>query len=142
MKNITKIFVFLLLCGCSAIKKEIVDCPKLTSPKEASETIVKSENNMPVYIGIRGVQSYCTSNKKDTNIELSVNIRAIRKDTNAEDYVPVNISIVALDNAKKEYERDSYSYSQFMLKNSRMVDRATQFNLNVPRDGEILIGIK
>jgi len=142
MNKLVKIFIFLLLSGCSAIKKEVIDCPKLTSFKEVAEVVVKSEKNIPVYIGIRGVQTYCTDNNNDVNMELSINIRAIRKDTSIEDYVPVNISVVSLDASKNEYERDDFSYSQFMLKNSRIVDRSTQFNLSVPKGGEVLLGIK
>ena len=104
--------------------------------------MVKSENNFPVYIGIRGVQTYCTDDDKDIDMEISVNIRAIRNDISIEDYVPVNISVVSLDLGNNEYQRDDFSYSQFMLKNSRVVDRATKFNLDVPKGGSVLIGIK
>jgi hypothetical protein len=142
MNKLVKIFMFLLLSSCSAIKKEIIDCPKLTSFKEVAEVVVKSEKNIPVYIGIRGVQTYCTNNNNNIDMELSINIRAIRKDTSIEDYVPVNISVVSLDASENEYERDDFSYSQFMLKNSRVVDRLTQFNLSVPKGGEVLLGIK
>jgi len=134
--------MFLLLSGCAVIEKEKIDCPKFTSFREAAEVVVKSENNFPVYIGIRGVQTYCTDNVKDIEMELSVNIRAIRNDISIEDYVPVNISVVSLDLGNNEYQRDDFSYSQFMLKNSRIVDRVTKFNLNVPKGGRVLIGIK
>ena len=142
MNKLIKIFMFLLLSGCAVIEKEKIDCPKFTSFREAAEVVVKSENNFPVYIGIRGVQTYCTDNVKDIEMELSVNIRAIRNDISIEDYVPVNISVVSLDLGNNEYQRDDFSYSQFMLKNSRIVDRVTKFNLNVPKGGRVLIGIK
>ena len=142
MNKLIKIFMFLLSSGCAVIEKEKVNCPKFTSFREVAEVVVKSENNFPIYIGIRGVQTYCTDNDKDIDMELSVNIRAIRNDISIEDYVPVNISVVSLDLANNEYERDDFSYSQFMLKNSRIVDRATKFNLNVPKGGRVLIGIK
>ena len=142
MNKLIKIFMFLLLSGCAVIEKEKIDCPKFTSFREAAEVVVKSENNFPIYIGIRGVQTYCTNNEKYIDMVLSVNIRAIRNDISIEDYVPVNISVVSLDLANNEYERDDFSYSQFMLKNSRIVDRATKFNLNVPKGGRVLIGIK
>ena len=142
MNKLIKILIFLFLSGCAVIEKEIIDCPKFTSFREAAEVVVKSENNFPVYIGIRGVQTYCTIDDKHIDMELSVNIRAIRNDISIEDYVPVNISVVSLDLANNEYERDDFSYAQFMLKNSRIVDRATKFNLNVPKGGSVLIGIK
>ena len=104
--------------------------------------MVKSDKNIPIYIGIRGVKAYCTVNNDEINIELTINVRAIRRQTSIEDEVPVIISVVSLDNMDNEYQRDSFSYSQFMLKNSRVVDRKTEFDLNVPQGGKILIGIK
>ena len=55
------IFPFLLMfSGCSTFKQEAVNCPNLTSPKSAAEIIAKSENKSPVYIGIRGITTYCS----------------------------------------------------------------------------------
>ena len=87
------IILFLFFNGCSTFKKDVVECPKLISPKKASEIVVNSESNLPVYIGFRGVQKFCFKDGNDIQMELSVNIRAIRNDTTEEDYVPVNISV-------------------------------------------------
>ena len=75
-------------------------------------------------------------------MQLSVNIRAIRNDTTQDDYVPVNISIVSIDTNEKEFDRDEFNYSQFLLKGSKIVDRATTFKLKVPSGGQVLLGIK
>ena len=137
------IILFLAFKGCSTFKKEIVECPKLISPKKAAEIVVYSENNFPIYLGFRGVQTSCF---KDTDgsieMELSVNIRAIRNDTTNDDYVPVNISVVSTDINEKVFDRDEFSYSQFLLKGSKIIDRATTFDLKVPIGGEVLLGIK
>ena len=71
-----------------------------------------------------------------------VNIRAIRNDVTNEDYVPVNISVVSVDLNEKEFDRDEFNYSQFLLKGSKIVDRATTFDLKVPSGGKVLLGIK
>ena len=133
---------FLILNGCTSFKKDFVDCPKVISPKKAAEIIVKSENKLPVYIGFRGIDSYCTKDDDNIEMEISVNVRAIRKDTKIEDFVPVNISIVSTDLNNKEYERDSYSYSQFLLKGSKIVDRATIFNIKIPNGGKVYLGLR
>ena len=133
---------FLILIGCTSFKKDFVDCPKVISPKKAAEIIVKSENKLPVYIGFRGIDSYCTKDDDNIEMEISVNVRAIRKDTKIEDFVPVNISIVSTDLNNKEYERDSYSYSQFLLKGSKIVDRATIFDIKIPNGGKVYLGLR
>jgi len=136
------IILFLILNSCSTFKKEVVECPKLISPKKAAETVVNSESNLSVYLGIRGVQKFCFKDGDDIKMELSVNIRAIRNDTTEEDYVPVNIIVVSVDLNKKEFDRDEFNYSQFLLKGSKIVDRATTFDLKVPTGGQVFLGVK
>jgi|TARA_E500000178_G_C16527413_1_gene532868 hypothetical protein len=136
------IISFLFFNGCSTFKKEVVECPKLISPKKAAEIVVNSESNLPVYLGFRGVKKFCFKDGNDIQMELSVNIRAIRNDTTKEDYVPVNISVVSIDLNEKEFDRDEFNYSQFLLKGSKKVDRATTFELKVPAGGQVLLGIK
>ena len=137
------IFPFLLiLTGCSTLKQEVVDCPKLTSPKSAAEIFVNSENNIPVYIGIRGVQTYCSKSSNHIEMDVSVNIRAIRKDVTKDDYAPLKISIVSVDKYNKEYDRDELSYSQFLLIGNKIIDRRTDLNLDIPKKGKVYLGIK
>ncbi len=136
------IISFLFFNGCSTFKKEVVECPKLISPKKAAEIVVNSESNLPVYLGFRGVKKFCFKDGNDIQMELSVNIRAIRNDTTKEDYVPVNISVVSIDLNEKEFDRDEFNYSQFLLKGSKKVDRVTTFELKVPAGGQVLLGIK
>ena len=136
------IISFLFLYGCSTFKKNVVGCPQLIAPKKAAEIVVNSEASSPVYLGFRGVQKFCFKDGDDIEMELSVNVRAIRNDTTKEDYVPVNISVVSLDLNEKEFDRDEFNYSQFLLKGSKIVDRATTFDLKVPSGGKVLLGIK
>ena len=142
MFRVFTIISFLFLYGCSTFKKDVVECPKLIAPKKAAEIVVNSEGNSPVYLGFRGVQKFCFKDGDDIQMELSVNIRAIRNDTTKEDYVPVNISVVSVDLNEKEFDRDEFNYSQFLLKGSKIVDRATTFELKVPAGGQVLLGIK
>ncbi|MDG1882276.1 MAG: hypothetical protein P8J21_01135 [Alphaproteobacteria bacterium] len=137
------IFPFLLMfSGCSTFKQEAVDCPNLTSPKSAAEITAKSENNIPVYVGIRGITTYCLKGLQNIEMDVSVNIRAIRTDITIDDYVPLKLSIVSVDKDYNEYDRDELSYSQFLLLGSKTVDRKTELNLDVPKDGEVFLGIK
>ena len=135
-------FSFFLLSSCSTLKKEVVTCPNTSSPKGAEEILVQSENELPVYMGLRGVKLYCTSNGSDVDMEASVNIRAIRNNIDDDDYVPITITVVSVDTNNKEYDRDEFSYSQFVLKGNKIVERSTNMNLNVPSNGRVYIGIK
>lgn len=142
MNKIFILILFLILNSCSTFEKEKVECPKLISPKKVAEIIANSENNRPVYIGFRGVETFCFKDGNNIDMEILVNIRAIRNDTTIEDYVPVNIMIVSMDLNEKEFDRDEFNYSHFLLKGSKMVDRVTTFDLTVPNGGHVLLGIK
>ena len=142
MIRVFVIISFLFFNGCSTFKKDVIECPKLIAPKKAAEIVVNSESNSPVYLGFRGVQKFCFRDGDDIQMELSVNIRAIRNDVTNEDYVPVNISVVSVDLNEKEFDRDEFNYSQFLLKGSKIVDRATTLDLKVPSGGKVLLGIK
>ena len=37
---------------------------------------------------------------------------------------------------------ETINYSQFLLKNNKIIDKSTKFNLIVPEGGEVLLGIK
>ena len=140
-----KLFIFpflLIFAGCSTFKKEVVDCPKLTSPKTATEILVNSKNNLLVYIGIRGVQTYCLKASNHIEMDVSVNIRAIRKDITSDDYAALRLSVVSVDKNNKEYDRDELSYNQFLLIGSKRVDRKTNLRLDVPSNGQVYLGIK
>ena len=142
MIKIFIIILFLFFNGCSTFKKDAVECPRLISPKKASEIVVNSKNNLPIYIGLRGVQRFCFKDGDHIQMELAVNIRAIRNDTTKEDYVPVNIAVVSIDSNEKEFDRDKFNYSQFLLQGSKIVDRTTTFDLKVPIGGLVFLGIK
>ena len=138
----TLIPVLFFLNSCTTFEREVVDCPKLSSPKNAAEVIVNSENNLPVYLGFRGVELLRLKNDNYISMKASVNVRAIRKNFMLEDYVPVKLSIVSVDSNKKEYDRDDFFYSQFLLKGSKIVDRKTDLDLDIPNGGEVFLGVK
>ena len=133
---------FFLLSSCSTLEKEVVTCPNTSSPKGAEEIVVKSENGLPVYMGLRGVELYCTNSGTDIDMEASVNIRALRNNIIDDDYVSITISIVSVDINNKEYDRDEFSYSQFMLKGNKIIERSTNMGIDVPKNGKVYIGIR
>ena len=133
---------FFLLSSCSTLEKEVVTCPNTSSPKGSEEIVVKSENGLPVYMGLRGVELYCTNSGTDIDMEASVNIRALRNNIIDDDYVPITISLVSVDINNKEYDRDEFSYSQFLLKGNKIIERSTNMGIDVPKNGKVYIGIR
>ena len=134
--------LLIVLSSCSTLKKEVVNCPSITSPKGTEEIIVNSQNNLPVYIGFRGIELTCVKNGSYIDMEAVVNIRSIRNNINEDDYAPIKISLVSIDDSNKEYDRDDFKYSQFLLNGKRIIDRITKMNVEVPNKGKVLIGIK
>ena len=134
--------LLIVLSSCSTFKKEVVNCPSITSPKGTEEIIVNSQNNLPVYIGFRGIELTCVKNGSYIDMEAIVNIRSIRNNINEDDYAPIKISLVSIDDSNKEYDRDDFKYSQFLLNGRRIIDRITKMNVEVPNKGKVLIGIK
>ena len=105
----------------------------MIAPKKAAEIVVNSESNLPVYVGIRGVQKFCFKDGENIQMELSVNIRAIRKDTTEEDYVPVNISVVSIDLNENEFVKEisptdvnGEKISKNMISNMRNILKSIQ----------------
>ena len=133
---------FFLLSSCSTLEKEVVTCPNTSSPKGGEEIVVKSENGFPIYMGLRGVELYCTNSGTDIDMEASVNIRALRNNIIDDDYVPITISLVSVDINNKEYDRDEFSYSQFLLKGNKIIERSTNMGIDVPKNGKVYIGIR
>ena len=134
--------LLIVLGGCSTFKKEVVNCPLTTSPKGTEEIIANSQNNLPVYIGFRGIELICVKNGSYIDMEAVVNIRSIRNNINEDDYAPIKISLVSINDNNEEYDRDDFQYSQFLLKGKRIIDRITKMNIEVPIKGKVLIGIK
>ena len=72
----------------------------------------------------------------------SILVRSIRNNIKDDDYVPIIISLVSIDKENKEYDRDQFSYSQFLLNNNKTIDRKTKMNVDVPFNGKVYIGLK
>ena len=49
---------------------------------------------------------------------------------------------ISVDSNEKKFDRDEFNYSQFLLKGSKIVDRATTFDLKVPAGGQVFLGVK
>ena len=143
MKKII-LFLFLIVSNCSYFDNtsKVVICPKLTSPKGTEEILLISKNNIKTYIGFRGIKSICYKmNNDDINMKLEVNLRAIRKNTQLDDYLPVTLALVSINDKGKESDRDEISFEFFLRSNRKLIERATLMEVIIPKKGQALLGI-
>jgi hypothetical protein len=49
---------------------------------------------------------------------------------------------VSVDENNNEYDRDELSYSQFLLIGNKIIDRTTELNIDIPKDGKVYLGIQ
>ncbi len=144
-----KIYIFLFLLfisNCSSVIEEYVyggktNCPNITSPKGSEELIVTTEKNLGVYIGFRGIKTKCLLNGSLIKLDLEVNVRSIREQIEFDDNLPINLSLVSMNKNKKVFERDDLSLSIFLKKGSKIIDRSTKMSVNVPINGQVLLGL-
>ncbi len=141
------IFLFLLfLTNCTTVVEEYVyggktDCPNITSPKGSEELVVKTEKDLRIYIGFRGIKTKCLLNRSLIKMDLEVNIRSIRNQIEFDDSVPINLSLVSTDKNEKVFERDDLSLNIFLKQGIKTIDRSTKMSVNVPLNGRVLLGL-
>ena len=144
-----KIYIFLFLLvftNCTSVVEDYVyggktNCPNLSSPKGSEELVVKTENNIVAYVGFRGIKTKCLLNRSLIKIDLEVNIRTIRNQIEFDDSLPINLSLVSTDINKNVFERDDLNLNIFLKKGSKIIDRSTKMSVNVPMNGEVLLGL-
>ena len=149
MKKINILFFIIFFSGCSNVtnvydktfKDEIVTCPDISSPKSTSELIINSENNIESYIGFRGISKKCFVKKNEITMYLTVNVRSIRKVYKNDDYIPIKIFLVSVDENGKEYDRNNINFKMFLKSGSKIVDRETDMKIYVPKNGVSYIGL-
>ena len=143
MRKIFILFLFFIVTNCSSfnITSNEAICPKLTSPKGAEEILLKSRNGVETYIGFRGIKTKCYKAGSSIKMTLEVNIRAIRKNINSDDYLPITLALVSINEKRSESDRDEISFDFFLRSKSRLIERVTKMKVIIPKNGEALIGI-
>ncbi len=143
MKKII-LFLFLILSNCSSFDNtsKVVICPKLTSPKGSEEILLMSKNNVETYIGFRGIKSICYKmNNDEIKMRLEVNLRTIRKNTKLDDYLPVTLALVSINDKKIESDRDEISFEFYLRSNRKLIERKTLMEVLIPKKGQALLGL-
>ena len=71
----------------------------------------------------------------------SNHLTAFFSDYKIDDNIEITLSLVSIDENKKEYDREDFESKFFLKENSKIVDRATEMSVEVPKTGSVLIGL-
>ena len=147
MKKICVLLFLICFSSCSSLDvigvldKEEIPCPKITSPSGSEELIINTMNKVKAYIGLRGINTKCFVKNSLITMDLEVNVRVIRRDYKIDDNIEITLSLVSIDENKKEYDREDFESKFFLKENSKIVERATEMSVEVPKTGSVLIGL-
>ena len=146
------LFVF-IMTGCSIVKnnisninqvffKEEVICPNISTPDGSGELVAISEtNNNTSYVGFRGIKKKCFLSDNKIIMNLVVNLRSVRNNFQNDDLIKLKISLVSTTGNDIEFDRDDFELSFFLKSGSQIVERETNMNVVIPKDGKAYIGI-
>ena len=122
--------------------KDEVSCPIISTPKGAAELVAISEtNNNNSYIGFRGIKKNCFSNDDKIKMNLVVNLRSIRNNFQNDDLIKLKISLVSTTINDIEFDRDDFEIDFFLKSGSQIVERESNMNVIIPKDGKVYIGL-
>ena len=146
------LFVF-IITGCSTVKnnmsnlnevffKEEVICPLIMTPEGSEELIaISQKNNNTSYVGFRGIKKNCSLSGDKIKMNLTVNLRSVRKNFQNDDLIKLKISLVSTNNNLKEFDRDDFDLGFFLKSGSEIVERESNMSVIIPKDGKVYIGL-
>ena len=154
-RKINVLLLVFIITGCSNINtnnlniyddifltKE-VNCPLINTPKGSEELIATSQNNNnnTSYIGFRGIKKNCSLSGDKIKMNLTVNLRSVRKNFQNDDLIKLKISLVSTNNNLEEFDRDDFELGFFLKSGSEIVERVSNMSVIVPKDGKVYIGL-
>ena len=146
------LFVF-IITGCSTVKnnmsnidevffKEEVICPLISTPKGAGELVAISETNYNTsYIGFRGIKNKCFLSDDNIKMNIAVNLRSVRNNFQNDDLIKLKISLVSTTDNDIEFDRDDFELGFFLKSGSQIVERVSNMNIVIPKNGKVYIGL-
>ena len=146
------LFVF-IITGCSTVKKnmsnlnevffnEEVICPLIMTPEGSEELIAISQNNNNTsYVGFRGIKKTCFLSGDIIKMNITVNLRSVRRNFQNDDLIKLKISLVSTKNNNAEFDRDDFELGFFLKSGSEIVERESNMSVIIPKDGKVYIGL-
>ena len=153
-RKINVLLLVFIITGCSNINtsnlniyddifltKE-VNCPLINTPKGSEELIATSQkNNNTSYIGFRGIKKNCSLSGDKIKMNLTVNLRSVRKNFQNDDLIKLKISLVSTNNNLEEFDRDDFELGFFLKSGSEIVERESNMSVIIPKGGKVYIGL-
>ena len=145
------LFVF-IITGCSTVKnnisnlnevflKEEVICPLIMTPEGSEELIAISQKNNTSYVGFRGIKKTCFLSGDIINMNITVNLRSVRRNFQNDDLIKLKVSLVSTKNNDVEFDRDDFELGFFLKSGSEIVERESNMSVIIPKDGKVYIGL-
>ena len=122
------------------VAKEI-GCPLIKTPDGSDELIAITHNNNTSYVGFRGIKKICLLSKDKIKMKLAVNLRSVRNNFQNDDIIKLKISLVSTHINDEEFDRDDFELDFFLKSGSEIVERESNMNVVVPKDGKVYIGL-
>ena len=146
------LFVF-IMTGCSTIEinisnineffiNEEVNCPLIRTPEGSGELVAISEtNDNTSYVGFKGIKKNCFFSDDNIKMNLVVNLRSVRHNFKNDDLIKLKISLVSTTVSDTEFDRDDFELGFFLKSGSQIVERKSNMNIIVPKNGKVYIGL-
>ena len=153
VKKINILLIVFIITGCSTVKnnilninevflKEEVICPLISTPEGLGEFVAISEtNDNTSYVGFRGIKKKCFLRDDNIKMNLVVNLRSVRNNFKNDDLIKVTISLVSTTDTDIEFDRDDFELGFFLKSGSQIVERVSNMNVVIPKDGKVYIGL-
>ena len=74
-------------------------------------------------------------------MNLVVNLRSVRNNFKNDDLINVKISLVSTTDADVEFDRDDFELGFFLKSGSQIVERVSNMDVVIPKDGKVYIGL-
>ena len=112
------------------------------TPEGSEELIAISQNNNNTsYVGFRGIKKTCFLSGDIINMNITVNLRSVRKNFQNDDLIKLKISLVSTKNNNTEFDRDDFELGFFLKSGSEIVERESNMSVIIPKDGKVYIGL-
>ena len=154
IRKINILLSVFIITGCSTINtnglniydgifvKKEVNCPLINTPKGSEELIaISQKNNNTSYIGFRGIKKNCSLSGDKIKMNLTVNLRSVRKNFQNNDLIKLKISLVSTNNNLEEFDRDDFELGFFLKSGSEIVERESNMSVIIPKNGKVYIGL-
>ena len=112
------------------------------TPEGSEELIAISQNNNNTsYVGFRGIKKTCFLSGGLIKMNITVNLRSVRKNFQNDDLIKLKISLVSTKNNNVEFDRDDFELGFFLKSGSEIVERESNMSVIIPKDGKVYIGL-